>query len=143
MTASKFASGKHSIAECDRCGQRYKLHQLKIEIIKTKPFNIRVCPTCWDPDQPQLQLGLYPVNDPQGVRDPRPDVSYYSSGTTGLYVNPNASNNVNNAGYPSDGSRQTQWGWNPVGGARGFADAFSSNDLNLAIKIGTVTVLTT
>jgi len=143
MTASKFASGKHSIAECDRCGQRYKLHQLKIEIIKTKPFNIRVCPTCWDPDQPQLQLGLYPVNDPQGVRDPRPDVSYYSSGTTGLYVNPNASNNVNNAGYPSDGSRQTQWGWNPVGGPRSFADAFSPNDLNLAIKIGTVTVLTT
>ena len=143
MTASKFASGKHSIAECDRCGQRYKLHQLKIEIIKTKPFNIRVCPTCWDPDQPQLQLGLYPVNDPQGVRDPRPDVSYYSSGSTGLYVNPNASNNVNNAGYPSDGSRQTQWGWNPVGGPRSFADAFSPNDLNLAIKIGTVTVVTT
>jgi len=143
MTASKYASGKHSIAECDRCGQRYKLHQLKIEIIKTKPFNIRVCPTCWDPDQPQLQLGLYPVNDPQGVRDPRPDVSYYSSGSTGLYVNPNASNNVNNAGYPSDGSRQTQWGWNPVGGPRSFADAFSPNDLNLAIKIGTVTVVTT
>jgi len=143
MTASKYASGKHSIAECDRCGQRYKLHQLKIEIIKTKPFNIRVCPTCWDPDQPQLQLGLYPVNDPQGVRDPRPDVSYYSSGSTGLYVNPNASNSVNNAGYPSDGSRQTQWGWNPVGGPRSFADAFSPNDLNLAIKIGTVTVVTT
>jgi hypothetical protein len=143
MTASKFASGKHSIAECDRCGQRYKLHQLKTEIIKTHPFNIKVCPTCWDPDQPQLQLGLYPVNDPQGVRDPRPDVSYYSSGNTGLYVNPNASNSVANAGYPSDGSRQTQWGWNPVGGAQGFADAFSPNDLNLAITIGTVTVVTT
>jgi len=143
MTASKYASGKHSIAECDRCGQRYKLHQLKTEIIKTHPFNIKVCPTCWDPDQPQLQIGLYPVNDPQGVRDPRPDVSYYSSGTTGLYVNPNASNNVNNAGYPQDGSRQTQWGWNPVGGPRAFADAFSPNDLNLAITIGTVTVVTT
>jgi len=143
MTASKYASGKHSIAECDRCGQRYKLHQLKTEIIKTHPFNIKVCPTCWDPDQPQLQLGLYPVNDPQGVRDPRPDVSYYSSGTTGLYVNPNASNNVNNAGYPQDGSRQTQWGWNPIGGPRAFADVFSPNDLNLAITIGTVTVVTT
>jgi hypothetical protein len=143
MTASKYASGKHSIAECDRCGQRYKLHQLKTEIIKTHPFNIKVCPTCWDPDQPKLQLGLYPVNDPQGVRDPRPDVSYYSSGTTGLYVNPNASNNVNNAGYPQDGSRQTQWGWNPIGGPRAFADVFSPNDLNLAITIGTVTVVTT
>ena len=26
---SKYASGKHSIAECDRCGQRYKLKELK------------------------------------------------------------------------------------------------------------------
>ena len=26
---SKFASGKKSIAECDRCGQRYPLRKLK------------------------------------------------------------------------------------------------------------------
>jgi len=141
--ANKFASGKHSIAECDRCGERYKLHMLRTEVLKTHPYKIKVCKQCWDPDQPQLQLGMYPVYDPQGVREPRPDVSYYSSGTTGLYINPTASNNVNNAGYPSDGSRNTQWGWNPVGGARGFADAFVPNDLNLVITIGTVTVSTT
>jgi len=140
---NKFSAGKYAIAECDRCGQRYKLSQLHIQTLKTKPYKVKVCSTCWDPDQPQLQLGMYPVNDPQAVRDPRPDVSYYSSGSTGLYINPNASNKTNNAGYPSDGSRQTQWAWNPVGGARGFADAFTPNDLNLAITIGTVTVLTT
>ena len=132
---NKFASGKHSIAECDRCGQRYKLLELKTQILKTKPYRVKVCKTCWDMDHPQLQLGMYPVSDPQGVREPRPDVSYYASGTTGLYVNPNASNAVNNAGYPSDGSRMTQWGWNPVGGARNFTDAFAPNDLNLSISV--------
>jgi len=140
---SKFASGKYAIAECDRCGQRYKLKELKKEVIKTHLYQIKVCPTCWDPDHPQLQLGLYPVNDPQAVREPRPDVSYYASGTTGLYTSKTASNDVSNAGYPDDGSRQLQWGWNPVGGARSFDIALTPNDLVLNIQIGTVTVSTT
>lgn len=139
---SRFASGKFAIAECDRCGQRYKLSELRTQTLKTKPYKVKVCRPCWDPDHPQLQLGLYPVNDPQAVREPRPDVSYYSGGSTGLYVSPTASNDVNNAGYPTDGSRQTQWGWNPVGGSGNFADAFVPNDLNLAITIGTVTIVT-
>jgi hypothetical protein len=66
---NKFAAGKHSIAECDRCGQRYKLHQLKTQTLKTKPYRVKVCSTCWDPDHPQLQLGMYPVSDPQGVEN--------------------------------------------------------------------------
>ena len=73
---SKYASGKWAIAECDRCGQRYKLKELKPLVIKTKNVNILVCPSCWEPDQPQLQLGMYPVNDPQALRNPRPDNSY-------------------------------------------------------------------
>ena len=56
--ASKYSSGKHSIAECDRCGQRFKLVQLKKLVIKTKQVSIKVCPECWEPDQPQLQLGM-------------------------------------------------------------------------------------
>jgi hypothetical protein len=74
---SKFASGKWAIAECDRCAFRYKLKELKQLVIKTKNVNILVCPECWEPDQPQLQLGLYPVNDPQAIRNPRPDFSGY------------------------------------------------------------------
>jgi hypothetical protein len=78
---TKFASAKNSIAQCDRCGFRYKLKQLKQLVIKTKNVNILVCPECWENDQPQLLLGLYPVNDPQAVRNPRPDSpSYYQSG---------------------------------------------------------------
>ena len=64
---NRFASGKNAIAECDRCGQRFKLKVLKTEIIKTKNYNLLVCPECWDPDHPQLQLGMYPVDDPQGI----------------------------------------------------------------------------
>jgi hypothetical protein len=140
---SKFSSGKYAIAECDSCDQRYMLKDLRIQTLKTKPYRVKVCKTCWDPDQPQLQLGMYPVNDPQAVREPRPDVSYYSGGSTGLYTSQTASNNVNNAGYPTDGSRQIQWGWNPVGGASSFDRYLTPNSLIPVITIGTVTIVTT
>jgi hypothetical protein len=110
---TKFSSGKYSIAECDRCGFRYKLKQLKSITIKTKNTNILVCPTCWEPDQPQLSLGLYPVNDPQAVRNPRPDTSYYQAGLTGLQIT--SGSGELGVGGPSGGSRDIQWGWNPVG----------------------------
>ena len=140
---NKYASAKHSIAECDRCGERFKLKELRIQTLKTKPFKIKVCKSCWDPDHPQLQLGMYPVNDPQAVRDPRPDVSYYVSGNTGLYTSDVASTNPDNAGVPSGGSRIIQWGWNPVGGARFNDDFLTPNNLQLQVSIGTVTVTTT
>ena len=127
---NRFSSGKNAIAECDRCGQRYKLTSLRRETVKTKVREILVCSTCWDPDQPQLLLGMYPVDDPQAVRNPRPDRSYISSG---LLVN----------GYQGEGSRNIQWGWNPVGGARLFDDTLTPNYLALGVIIGTVTVTTT
>lgn len=140
---SKYASGKYAIAECDRCGQRYKLKELKREVIKTKLFNIKVCPTCWDPDQPQLSLGLYPVNDPQAVREPRPDVSYKVSGTSGLQISDTNANTPNAVGYPEGGSRVFQWGWYPVGGASSFDTALTPNYLVGVGQIGTITVSTT
>jgi hypothetical protein len=73
---NKFSSGKYAIAQCDRCGFRYKLSQLKTLVIKTKEINIRVCPECWEEDHPQLKLGMHPVNDPQAVRNPRTDTTY-------------------------------------------------------------------
>ena len=127
---NQFSSGKNSIAECDRCGFRYKLTELKPLTIKTKVTNIIVCPTCWEPDQPQLLLGMYPVNDPQAVRNPRPDNSYVTSG-------------VGNDGYPGGGSRIIQWGWNPVGGSKQFDAALTPNNLALTISIGTVTIAVT
>jgi hypothetical protein len=124
---SKYASGKHSIAECDRCGFRYKLKELRKLTIKTKQVSIKVCQTCWEPDQPQLSLGLYPVNDPQAVREPRPDVSYLQSG-------------YDVEGDPSGGSRVFQWGWAPVGGASGNDAGLTPNALTSRGAIGTVSI---
>jgi hypothetical protein len=141
--SNQFASGKYAIAECDRCSQRYKLKELRTQILKTKPFNIKVCPECWDPDQPQLLLGMYPVNDPQAVREPRPDVSYLVSGQSGLQILLTNSTAQNGFGYPEQGSRVFQWGWSPVGGASGFDTLLTPNNLVLAVELGTVTVSVT
>jgi hypothetical protein len=76
---SRFASGKYSIAQCDRCGFRFKLVKLKSLTIKTKNVNILVCPECFEPDHPQLKIGMFPISDPQAVRNPRADTSYPQS----------------------------------------------------------------
>lgn len=128
--ANRFASGKIAIAECDRCGQQYKLKKLKTEIIKTKKYELLVCPECWDPDQPQLQLGMFPVDDPQALRNPRRDTTYFTSGLNAL-------------GSLSGGSRDIQWGWSPVGGASEFDAALTPNNLVATSFIGTVTIVTT
>ena len=135
---NKFSSGKFAIAECDRCGQRYKLKELRKLIVKQQVKNIKVCPTCWDPDQPQLSLGMYPVDDPQAVREPRPDVSYTVSGTSGLQINGTNDNTINGVGYPEGGSRIFQWSWNPVGGARD--DGLTPNNLAPSCLVGSVTI---
>jgi hypothetical protein len=124
---SRFASGKYAISQCDRCGQRYKLKQLKKLTIKTKQVNIMVCPECWEPDQPQLSLGLYPVNDPQAVRNPRPDTTYLQSG-------------IGVDGSISGGSRVIQWSWNPVGGPRD--NGLTPNTLLGNGQVGIVTITT-
>ena len=124
---NRFASGKNAIAECDRCGFRYKLKELKKEVVKTKTYNLLVCPTCWTPDQPQLQLGMYPIDDPQGLRDPRRDLSYVVSGLLA-------------DGNPGEGSRIFQWNWNPVGGSRANDDGLTPNYLVAELELGSVTV---
>ena len=128
--ANRFASGKNAIAMCDRCGFQFKLVKLKTEIIKTKRYQALVCPECWDPDQPQLQLGMYPVDDPQALRNPRRDTTYVTAG-------------LNAAGNLTGGSRDIQWGWNPVGGASFFDEALTPNNLVCRTEVGTVTVVTT
>ena len=126
---NRFASGKNAIAMCDRCGFRFKLKELKREIVKTKTRSDLVCPSCFDPDQPQLQLGMYPVDDPQGLRTSRRDTTYVTAG-------------VNTAGFTTGGSRDIQWGWAPVGGSRFFDDALTPNTLVLTGAVGQVTIST-
>lgn len=137
---NRFASGKNSIAMCDRCGFQFKLTALKKEVLKTKLYNLLVCDTCWDPDQPQLQLGMFPVDDPQAVRNPRRDTTYYTAGLNGLQIVNSDSTAQDAAGFTTGGSRDIQWGWNPVGGARFFDDVLTPNYLALSTQIGTVTI---
>jgi hypothetical protein len=125
---NRFTTGKKAISECDRCGFKFKLKELKELVIKTKKINILVCHQCWEPDHPQLQLGMYPVDDPQALRNPRPDRSYLTSG-------------LNLLGVSSEGSRVFQWGWNPVGG--GNSNSLTPNNLSPRAEIGTVTILIT
>ena len=127
---NRFASGKKAIAICDRCGFQFRLKELKALVIKTKNVNIMVCRECWEPDQPQLQLGMYPVDDPQGLRNPRRDNSYLQSGLLA-------------DGYSGSGSRDIQWGWAPVGGASQFDSALTPNNLVLNVELGTVTIVVT
>ena len=124
---NRYASGKNAIAICDRCGFRFRLRELKELVVKTKKVNVLACPSCWDPDQPQLQLGMYPVDDPQALRNPRPDSTYLQSGVLA-------------DGSIGGGSRDIQWGWNPVGGSRFFDDVLTPNYLVATTFVGTVTV---
>ena len=70
------------------------------------------------------------VDDPQALRNPRPDSTYRIAGT-----GPD--------GFTTGGSRVIQWGWNPVGGAAFFDAALTPNDLVSTVQIGTVEVVTT
>ena len=129
--SNRFANGAKAWGVCDRCGFRFDLKKLKNEVVKTKQTQIRSCPQCWTPDHPQLQLGMYPVSDPQAIRDPRPDTNtWYSSGVTAT-------------GSFGGGSRVIEWGWNPVGGSRSFDAALTPNALAPRGLVGTVTVSTT
>ena len=122
---NRFASGPRAIAMCDICGFRFKLKELKTQIVKTKPVNDRVCKECWSPDHPQLQLGMYPVDDPQALRNPRNDTTYVTAG-------------VNAGGNLTGGSRDIQWGWAPVGGASNFDVGLTPNYLIATTFVGTV-----
>jgi len=86
-----------------------------------------VCPTCWEPDHPQNLQGMYPVEDPQALKNPRRDNTYLVSGL-------NVNNNL------SEGSRIFQWGFNPVGGGTGV---LTPNDLISVGQVGTVGVSVT
>jgi hypothetical protein len=112
---NRFASGKWAIAQCDRCDQRFKLKVLRKEIIKTKNYDLLV----------------------------RPDRSYYQSGLSGLQLTNTNSTAVDANGFPEQGSRVFQWGWNPVGGSSNFDVALTPNYLVATTFVGTVTVTVT
>jgi hypothetical protein len=113
---SRFSSAKNALAICDICGFTYKLRKLRDIIRKGKNTNIKACPECWGPDHPQLKLGEFPVDDPQALRDPRPDSAELER------------------------SRNIQFGFDPVGLNNPFG--LTPNNLVAVGFIGDVTVST-
>ena len=90
-----YAKGKYTLGNCDRCGLQYLLNDLKFEVENGFVTKRRTCPECYDPDHPQNFIGRLRINDPQSVKDARPDP------------------------YP-EGFRSF-FGWNPVGSPLDFA----------------------
>ena len=91
----KYALGKHAFGFCDQCGFRYDLNELQPIVVKGLVTNLLVCDECNDDDHPQYFIGMVPINDPQALRNPRPDV------------------NLDEA--------NALWGWNPVGNPAVYA----------------------
>ena len=115
-----FASGKQSIAFCDRCGRKVPYKELKAQVVNQIVTDIRVCTPCLDKDQPQWRVGRLRITDPQALREARPDPNLVAS-------------------------RDIQWGWNPVG--MNFTDQLfestpTPNYLVAVGAVGTVSVVT-
>jgi hypothetical protein len=95
--ANRFASEKKSHGFCDKCAFRYPLKKLRPYVVLGKIINQRVCPTCHDPDHPQLWVGIIgsrkASDDPQALRNPRPDTNLNAS--RGLFAwNPIATQSI-------------------------------------------------
>lgn len=68
-----YATGKRSIAICDRCGCREKYTLLRFQVINSVKSGLLVCRDCLDQDHPQLKLNRVRIDDPQALRNPRPE----------------------------------------------------------------------
>ena len=116
----EYASDKYALGICDRSGQTFKLKDLYNQIIDGKDSGLKVSWSMLDPDQPQLWLGRFPINDPEALRGPRPESNLKEQ-------------------------RDIVWNWAPVGdnnsleGQYGFATQTSMQGTG---EIGTVTVVT-
>jgi|TARA_Y100001951_G_C11270231_1_gene258255 hypothetical protein len=63
-----YASGKHALGICDRCGWKCEYLEMK------KEWNgLKVCPECYEPKQPQLTPVI--PKDSEALFEPRPEVS--------------------------------------------------------------------
>jgi len=74
----QYASSQRALGICDVCGFQYRLRKLKELVVRGHNSNLLACPECWNPDQPQNKLGQFIVEDPQAIRDPRPDSNEYA-----------------------------------------------------------------
>ena len=67
------ARGKYAYGICDKTGFRYKLNELVFEVKNGVKTGLRVGRDVADPDHPQDFIGRVRIDDPQSIRDARPD----------------------------------------------------------------------
>jgi len=110
---STFAKGSKAFGYCDRTGFRYPLKDLVPQYKNRVPTGLLVGRDMVDIDHPQLRLGEVDANDPQSLRNPRPDQSLTES--------------------------RALWAWNPVGG--GITELGSRTlGLDMSCVMGSVTI---
>ena len=90
-----FASGRYAFGFCDRCGFRYDLHDLVDQVRAGQETGLMVCRECDDEDNPQLLLGRVRFDDPQALRNPRPDTAQTASRALSSF-DPVGSGQINN-----------------------------------------------
>jgi|TARA_R110001583_G_scaffold101153_1_gene247514 hypothetical protein len=110
-----YASGKYAFGYCDRTGFRYKLKDMVEQYEGGRPTGLRVGRDVVDKDQPQLQLGRFNTNDPEALRNARPDGSLAES--------------------------RKLYAFNPVGGGNSALGSRTVG-LDIAAAVGRVTVST-
>ena len=74
-----YAKAKYAFGFCDKTGFRYPLKDLVPEYNNGVKTGFLVGRDVVDPDQPQNFLGRLKINDPQSLRNPRPDRSLIES----------------------------------------------------------------
>jgi hypothetical protein len=74
-----YAKAKYAFGFCDRTGFRYPLKDLVPEYNNGVKTGFLVGRDVVDPDQPQNFLGRLKINDPQSLRNPRPDTALVES----------------------------------------------------------------
>ena len=67
------ATGKYAFGICDRTGFRYPINELVHEFDNGKRTGLRVGRDVADRDHPQNFIGRIKTDDPQSLRDARPD----------------------------------------------------------------------
>tara|TARA_R100000963_G_scaffold34341_2_gene27834 strand:+ start:883 stop:1227 length:345 start_codon:yes stop_codon:yes gene_type:complete len=104
-----YAKGKYALGVCDRTGFVYKLKDLRNQIVDQRRTGLMVGKDVLDKDQPQYQIGRLNVDDPQGLRNARPQKDLEQ--TRGTYA------------------------WDPIGG---WNSAYGASNLNNMVLYGHV-----
>ena len=68
-----YSSGRNAYGICDKTGFRYDLKDLVFEYRNGSKTGLRVGIDVVDPDHPQNFIGRMKFNDPQSIKDARPD----------------------------------------------------------------------